>query len=117
MPPKRYNRVADDVVFKNVGDKLRRKETEAINSLYGANKISNDQRKALLNGPVRRAAQHNREMTAPIDEDVDTEDGRLSGFETDADIIMNLDIDNADKMVRWRSARPEHSCRKRSERS
>ena len=91
--------VADDVVFKNVGDKLRRTLTEAINSLYGANKISNDQRKALLNGPVRRAAQHNREMTAPIDEDVDTEDGRLSGFETDADIIMNLDIDNADKMV------------------
>ena len=91
--------VADDVVFKNVGDKLRRTLTEAINSLYGANKISNEQRKALLNGPVRRAAQHNREMTAPIDEDVDTEDGRLSGFETDADLIMNLDIDNADKMV------------------
>ena len=91
--------VADDVVFKNVGDKLRRTLTEAVNSLYGANKISNEQRKALLNGPVRRAAQHNREMTAPIDEDVDTEDGRLSGFETDADLIMNLDIDNADKMV------------------
>jgi len=90
--------VAEDVVFKNIQDRLKNTFKEVSDALFKANKITGGEKK-VFNQIVSRAAKHNRALTAPIDETTETDinEDISGGFETDAEFINNLDIDQSDK--------------------
>ena len=90
--------VAEDVVFKNIQDRLKNNFKEVSDALFNANKITGGERK-VFNQIVSRAAKHNRALTAPIGEtsEVDLNEDITGGFESDQQFINDLDLDQADK--------------------
>ena len=90
--------VAEDVVFKNIQDRLKNTFKDVADALFKANKITGGEKK-VFNQIVSRAAKHNRALTAPIDETTETDINEdISGdFQTDAEFINNLDLDQSDK--------------------
>ena len=90
--------VAEDVVFKNIQDRLKNKFKEVSDALFNANKITGGERK-VFNQIVSRAAKHNRALTAPIGEtsEADLNEDITGGFESDQQFINDLDLDQADK--------------------
>ena len=82
--------IPDDEVFKNVGDKLKRKALGTIDTLRKAGDLDADAAKE-LKAVVSRAARHNRAITGAIkDEELAAELAR--GFKTDDSIIDGLNI-------------------------
>lgn len=90
--------VAEDVVFKNIQDRLKNNFKEVSDALFNANKITGGERK-VFNQIVSRAAKHNRALTAPIGETIeaDLNEDITGGFESDQSFINDLDLDQADK--------------------
>ena len=90
--------VAEDVVFKNIQDRLKNNFKAVSDALFNANKITGGERK-VFNQIVSRAAKHNRALTAPIDEttQADFNEDITGGFESDQEFINDLDLDQADK--------------------
>ena len=90
--------VAEDVVFKNIQDRLKNNFKEVSDALFNANKITGGERK-VFNQIVSRAAKHNRALTAPIGEtsEADLNEDITGGFESDQQFINDLDLDQADK--------------------
>ncbi|QDP60085.1 MAG: hypothetical protein Unbinned1473contig1001_9 [Prokaryotic dsDNA virus sp.] len=90
--------VAEDVVFKNIQDRLKNTFKEVSEALFKANKITGGDKK-VFNQIVSRAAKHNRALTAPIDETTETDinEDISGGFQSDVEFINNLDLDQSDK--------------------
>ena len=90
--------VAEDVVFKNIQDRLKNTFKDVADALFRANKITGGEKK-VFNQIVSRAAKHNRALTAPIDETTETDinEDISGGFQSDVEFINNLDLDQSDK--------------------
>lgn len=90
--------VAEDVVFKNIQDRLKNTFKDVADALFRANKITGGEKK-VFNQIVSRAAKHNRALTAPIDEtsETDINEDISGGFQSDVEFINNLDLDQSDK--------------------
>lgn len=85
----------DDVVFKNVGDKLKRTANQTVDSLVKAGDIDAASAKE-VKAVISRAARHNRAITGELkDEALAAELAR--GFRTDDSIIDALNLPRAAK--------------------
>ena len=96
--------VAENVVFKNVQDRLKNQFSQLLDSMFAANKIGTAERKK-LSGVISRAAKHNRELSAETDDVTTSSQDLIDGFESDEGIINSLDIDAEDKTTLLRALR------------
>ena len=81
--------VAENVVFKNVQDRLKNQFSQLLDSMFAANKIGAADRKK-LSGVISRAAKHNRELSAETDDVTTSSQDLIDGFESDEGIINSL---------------------------
>jgi muramidase (phage lysozyme) len=89
--------IPDDEIFKNVGDKLKDKANQTIETLRKAGEIDADTAKELKT-IISRAARHNRAITGAIkNEELAAELSR--GFRTDDSIIDGLKLSRKTKDI------------------